>query len=396
MKHAIGFTICLLLSAFPAMGEPPTYSRDVAPIIFENCVSCHREGEIAPMSLSNYQETRPWARSIKRYVSNRTMPPWFANPAHGEFTNNPSLSKKEIATIVKWVKSGAPEGDPANMPKHPEFTQGWQMGEPDAIIELPEVSIPADGNDIFPNVEFSPDIDDSQWLRAIEIRPSNRDVAHHVVIFMSTAGAMSLRDLDILGTWAVGTPPNAYPKGMGRQLRKGQIFTANMHYHPNGTAGKDITRIGLYYGKGKLENEITGRLVGSTFFTIPAGAENHKEVFTFPIRENIRMVSMFPHMHFRGKDMRFTATYPGGRKEILLDVPKYDFDWQLFYYPKTPIDLPAGTKLEIVAHYDNSANNPANPDPTRDVRFGLQSTDEMMFGIFEFIKLGSGGIQGTD
>ena len=204
------------------------------------------------------------------------------------------------------------------------------------------------------------------------------------MIFMNEPNGMRI-GFDVLGTWAVGTPPNIYPQGMGRRLKKGKVLTANMHYHPNGTATTDITRIGLYYGKGELKHEVHGALAGDTNFTIPAGASNHKEVYSFPIRKDMQIISMFPHMHLRGKDMRFTRVSPEGKRDILLDVPKYDFDWQLFYYPSKPIDLPMGSQIEIEAHYDNSDRNPDNPNPSIDVSYGNQSTDEMMFGIFEFI-----------
>jgi hypothetical protein len=383
IMSSLAITLVVSVSTF---ADTPTYSNDVAPILYDKCVNCHREGEIAPMPLMNYEETRPWAKSIRRHVSKRSMPPWFADPAHGAFSNDPTLSKEEIDTIVQWVKGGAPEGDADDLPKLPEFTEGWQHGVPDAIIELPEVKIPADGDDIFPNLMITPEIDESQWLEAIEIRPSNRDVAHHVVIFMNGSNGMQ-DDFDILGTWAVGTAPNEYPKGMGRRLKNGRTLIANMHYHPNGKATTDITRIGLYYGKGELKHEVNGAIKGDTRFTIPAGAENHEENYTWYIPKDVQIISMFPHMHLRGKDMRFTVTYPDGEQKILLDVPEYDFDWQLFYYPEQPINLPKGSKVGILAHYDNSAKNPANPNPDIDVGYGNASTDEMMFGIFEFIDM---------
>ncbi|MFP6583868.1 MAG: thiol-disulfide isomerase [Candidatus Hydrogenedentota bacterium] len=377
--------IFLFLCSFGAHAAQITYTKDIAPILFENCVTCHRAGEVAPMSLRNYDETRPWAKAIKEKVSSREMPPWFADPAHGTFSNDASLTDKEIKAIVKWVNAGAPRGNPKDMPEMPTFTSGWQRGEPDAIIELPTVNIPAEGTDYFPNLSFKAEVDESQWIQAIEIRPSNMDVAHHVVIFMNGFGSGMGNDFNVLGTWALGTAPNVYPKGMGRKLRNGQTLMTNMHYHPNGTATTDTTRIGLYHGEGKLQHEVHAALAGSYSFFIPAGAENHEEIDAWYVEEDIKIISLFPHMHLRGKDMRFTALMDNKRADILLSVPKYDFNWQLFYYPEKPISVPAGSEIEITAHYDNSANNPNNPDPTRNVGFGLQSTDEMMFGIFEYI-----------
>lgn len=374
-----------------------TYTKDIAPILFKNCVTCHRAGEVAPMSLRNYDETRPWAKAIKEKVSSREMPPWFADPAHGSFSNDASLSAKEIKAVVKWVDAGAPRGNPNEMPVMPTFTQGWQRGEPDAIIELPTVNIPAEGSDYFPNLNFKAEVDESQWIQAIEIRPSNMDVAHHVVIFMNGFGGGMGSDFNVLGTWAVGTAANVYPEGMGRKLRNGQTLTTNMHYHPNGTATTDTTRIGLYYGEGELKHEVRAAIAGSYSLYIPAGAENHEESDAWYVEDDIKIISMFPHMHLRGKDMQFAAYTDDKKEDILLSVPQYDFNWQLFYYPTEPISVKAGSEIEILAHYDNSKNNPSNPDPTRNVGFGLQSTDEMMFGIFEYIiDEGDEGIGDTD
>lgn len=381
--------ICVLASTLVTLAADAakvTYSGDVAPILYENCVACHRPGEAAPMSLRNFDETRPWAKSIKDKVAKGEMPPWFADPAHGTFSNDARLTDDEIKTIVSWVDSGAPRGDVKDMPVYPEFTEGWQRGEPDAIIELPEVRIPAEGSDLFPNLFFKAEIDESRWIEAVEIRPSNRDVAHHVVIFLNGFGGGMGADFNVLGTWAVGTAPNVYPDGMGRRLKNGQMLTANMHYHPNGTAATDITRIGLYYGDGDLKNEVDSSIGGSFGLHIPAGEANHKEVESWHVAEDIKVISMFPHMHLRGKAMTFTAVYPDGKRDVLLEVPEYSFDWQLFYYPQEPVSLPAGSEIEITAVWDNSENNPHNPDPTRNVGFGLESTDEMMFGIFEFVK----------
>ena len=367
--------------------ERVTYSRDVAPILFENCASCHRAGEIAPMSLSSYKEARPWAKSIREKVVNREMPPWFADPAHGKFKNDSRLSEAEIATIARWVDQGARRGAAKDMPEFPEFPDGWQMGEPDYIIELPEVTVPASGPDYFPDLSFTAEVPEDEWVNAVEIRPGNREVAHHVVIFM--AGGMGRGsgmggNFGVLGVWAVGSAPNVYPEGMGRRIAPGQRFLTNMHYHPNGTETTDRTRVGLYFGEGELEREIDSTLAGSFTFSIPPGASNHREVSSWYIDQDIKVVSMFPHMHLRGKDMKFTAKYPDGRQEILLSVPEYEFDWQLFYYPEEVISLPAGTTIELEAHWDNSPGNPDNPDPSRTVGFGTSTEDEMMFGLFEY------------
>ena len=362
-----------------------TFARDVAPILDAKCVTCHRPGEVAPMSLRTFDEVRPFARAIKEKVVSRQMPPWFADRSVGAFTNDPSLTDKELATISAWVDAGAPQGNAADTPPQPKFTDGWQLGEPDYIAELPEIQIPATGGDYFPTPSLTLDIPEDHWIRAVEIRPSNREVTHHSVIFSSGNGMGSSGFFDVLAVWAVGTAPAVYPEGEGRWLRKGQRLSTNLHYHPNGTPQVDRTRVGFYYGKGELKKEVTAALAGNLSFVIPPQASHHELRAVYVVDQDISVVSFFPHMHFRGKDMNITATLPDGRQQSLLNVPAYDFNWQLFYYPTAPIHLPRGTRVDIVAHYDNSSGNRNNPDPTRAVTFGEASTDEMMFGLFEFV-----------
>jgi hypothetical protein len=364
-----------------------TFAKDVAPILYSKCISCHRPGEVAPMALRTFDEVRPWARAIKQKVTSRQMPPWFADPAHGTFANDPRLSDQQIDTIARWVDAGAPRGNPADEPKVPAFTEGWQLGEPDYIITLPTVNIPAEGNDYFPTPNLTIDIPEDRWIRALEIRPSNKEVTHHSVLFMAGVpggGPMAASGfVDVLGVWAVGTPPTVYPDGTGRWVRKGQQLRTNLHYHPNGKPQTDQTRVGLYFGKGELKKEVVSAVAGDISFRIPAGAKNHEMRAVYIVDQDMNVVSYFPHMHFRGKDMRLDATFPDGRKQTLLNVPAYDFNWQLYYYPKDPVALPKGTRVDLIAHYDNSADNKANPDPTRDVTFGEQSSDEMLFGVFD-------------
>ncbi len=383
----IGAAMLAFTPAIASGAETVTFNKDVAPILFENCVVCHRPGEVAPMSLRTFEEARPWAKSIKEMVHKRAMPPWFADPAHGDWANDARLSDHEIETIVAWADQGAKEGDPSDLPPIPEFTDGWQLGTPDHIITLPEVDIPATGDDYFPDLEVKMDVPERRWVRAVEVRPGNREVNHHVVLFSNRGGGMGGgRGLfDVLAVWAVGSPPLTYPEGMGRWVEPGDNLTTNMHYHTNGTPQKDQTQIGLYYGEGELEKEISAALAGTFTFEIPAGAKNHQVKSSYIIDQDVKAVSFFPHMHLRGQNMSLTAYYPDGRNEVLLNIPKWDFNWQLFYFPEESVFLPMGTRVDIVAHYDNSTNNPFNPDPNRNVRFGLQSTDEMMFGMFEFV-----------
>lgn len=337
------------------------------------------------MPLRTFDEVRPWARSIKQKVASRQMPPWFADPAHGTFANDARLTTAQIDTIARWVDAGAPRGNPSDAPRPREFTDGWQLGEPDYIITLPTVEIPAEGKDYFPTPNLTLDIPEDRWIRAVEIRPSNREVTHHSVLFTTGGLAAASGFFDVLAVWAVGTPPTVYPEGMGRWLRKGQQLRTNLHYHPNGKPGIDQTRVGVYWGRGELKKEVTAALAGNVTFQIPPNVKRHELRAVHIVDQDISIVSYFPHMHLRGKDMSMTATFPDGRKKTLLSVPQYDFNWQLFYYPKDRVALPRGTRVDIVAHYDNSADNPTNPDPNRTVTFGEASTAEMMFGMFEFI-----------
>jgi len=395
MRRAVSAAAALVVGVFALRGfstgvkaeadAPVTFTKDVAPILHARCASCHRPGEVAPMSLLTYDDARPWVRSIRAKVVARQMPPWFADPAVGSFANDARLTDTEIATLTRWVDAGAPRGDDNDMPALPRFTEGWQLGEPDYVINLPEVQIPAAGGDYFPTPNVAVDIPEDHWIRAIEIRPSNRVVTHHSVIFSTNASLLNPNGfVDVLGVWAVGTPPTVYPEGTGRWVRKGQQLRTNLHYHPNGTAQVDRTRIGLYFGKGELKKEVIAGVAGDVLFTIPPGAMNHELRAVYPVDQDITLISLFPHMHLRGKDMTMTATFPDGHRETLLTVPAYDFNWQLFYYPKTQIRLPAGSRVDLIAHYDNSATNKSNPDPTKAVRFGEASTAEMMFGMFEF------------
>ncbi|MCY3965015.1 MAG: thiol-disulfide isomerase [Acidobacteria bacterium] len=409
MRTGVVVAGCLVAAgpAAAAADGATVFSTDVAPILMRHCVGCHRPGEIAPMSLLTYREARPWARSIQRVVSSGRMPPWFANPEHGKWANDARLSPEEIETIVAWVEGGAKPGDPARMPEQPRFRDGWQLGEPDYVIELPPVTVPATGPDLAPTQLVRLDIPERRWVRAVEFQPGDRTVNHHQIAFMGGFGGMGAGnsqerpdgerrgkapgvDVKIFAVWAAGAAPTVFPDGAGRWVDPGTLLLLNQHYHPNGDSERtDRTRIGLFFGEGPLEIEVEAILAGRMDFTIPAGAPDHRIVAHHELGADSRIVSYFAHMHMRGRAMSFTAVYPDGSREILLDVPEYDFDWQLFYYPEAPKVLPAGSVVEVVARYDNSATNPRNPDPTLDIGFGFHSTDEMMVGIFELIEVAS-------
>ncbi len=368
-------------------GSTPTFTKDVAPIFFQRCVECHRPGEIAPMSLLGYDEARPWAKSIAQKVAARDMPPWKADPAHGKFSNDAHLTDKEIETIVSWANAGAPRGQDADMPAAPVFSEGWRLGEPDYIVDLDAIDVPAEGPDFFPNIDVTLDLPEDRWVRAVEIRPGNRQVLHHLVSFLGTGGSSPTAIPDFLAVWAVGTPPAVYPEGTGRKVSKNANLRMNMHYHTNGTATTDKSRVGFYFADVEPKKAINGQFAGSVNFRVPANEDDYRVDARYLVDEDIKVISFFPHMHTRGKSMKYTATFPGGKQEVLLHVPEYDFNWQWFYYPEVPVTLPEGTILDIEAHYDNSSGNPNNPDPSKDVVFGEDTHSEMMFGAFEFIPV---------
>lgn len=390
LAHWIFVILFLSLTAYGA--SKPTYSKDVAPILNENCVSCHRPGQIAPMSLLNYAEVRPWAKSMARQVHERTMPPWHADPEYGDFENDRSLSKDEIETIVTWAEQGAKEGDPKDAPPSPTFNpSGWTLGEPDLIVTFERVSIPADGRDQFRDLVAPTGMKEDAWVTAVEFMPGDRSVVHHVILWQ---GRKNQQD-GWIGAWGAGSNPMKFHKGTGRLLRKGVPVIADIHYHPSGEHALDQTRIGLHFADSRkdIDSELINLWVINQRFLIPPGARNHEVTSSHTFSSPSTILSLFPHMHYRGKDFSYTLTYPNGESKKLLQVSNYDFNWQTGYRLKKPLTVPGGTRIDCVAHFDNSTGNPDNPDPTRAVHFGNESYDEMMIGFVDYIP-DDGGMGG--
>ena len=382
--------------AISVSGAAPTFSKDVAPIFYANCVSCHRPGEIAPMSLQTFQEIRPWAKSIREKVVQRVMPPWHADPNIGHWTNDNRLSQKEIDTIVAWVDGGVKEGNPKDLPALPKFASGWQIGEPDAVFKMPqEFTVPAKG--VVPYTYFTvpTNFKEDRYIEAMEARAGALPVVHHIVIYIREPNAKRAQKLDIgeglLGALSPGMTPFRAQPGTAKLIKAGSSLLFQMHYTPNGTETKDLSMVGLKFAKQPVAKVISTTAAWEARFEIPAGAENHEIKASNEITQDIDIISFMPHMHLRGKDYLYRAIYPDGRTEVLLSVPKYDFGWQVYYYPKKPIRVPKGTRIETVAHYDNSSRNPKNPDPTKAVRFGEQTWDEMMNGFFDYTPVNESG-----
>ncbi len=365
---------------------PVTYSKDVAPIFYKNCAECHRPGEVAPFSVMSYKELRPWAKSIREKVVSKEMPPWHADPNHGEWRNDRRLTQQQIETITAWVNGGAVEGDPKDLPPAPKFVEGWSNGKPDETFSIPEQSIPASGVIKYQYFSVDTNFKEDHWVQAAEIRSTGRAAIHHVIVFISDPNNPARGDSDLLAGFAPGEQPTHFQPGMAKKVPAGAKLRFQMHYTPNGEPTKDVTTIGLIYAKEPPKHQALTRPVLNTGFVIPAGASNHEVKSNYTFREDTRIISFMPHMHLRGKDFEVKAFYPDGSSKILLSVPKYDFSWQTYYVPKEWVAIPKGTKIECTAHFDNSTNNKFNPDPTKDVRWGDQTWEEMMIGWLTYFN----------
>lgn len=398
-----------------------TYTKDVAAILYKNCATCHRPGEIAPMSLLSYKEVRPWARSIREVVAERRMPPWLADPHYGEFSNDRRLSQKEIDTIVGWVDSGAKEGDAKDLPAAPSFADvGWKFGKPDVVLSMTvEASVPSDGVVAYRHFVVPTNFTEDKYVQYAEIKRGDATVVHHVIVSvrepgqgpLPPAGELNLgaaanregeaRTLQqapgqgsgqvrtnnpdgmLLG-WAPGMSPLILKPGQAKLIKKGSVLIFQMHYTTNGQASTDRTSIGLYFAKGPIEKRVITTGAAARNLVIPAGDPSYESKASFTFKEDAHIVSFMPHMHVRGKDFEYTLTYPDGTSKVLLKVPRYDFNWQLNYFLKEPVAAPKGSRVDCVAHHDNSERNKFNPDPSKEVRWGPQTWEEMMIGWFDY------------
>lgn len=372
-----------LLAARPDAG--PTYHADASRILQENCVGCHRDGGIGPFPLTSWEDVGPKATLIGMVVSEGRMPPWFASPEHGEWANDRRLPEAQKARLLEWIAAGAPEGDPGDAPPPREFPGGWQLGEePDVVIPIPEVQhVPAEGVVDYRYVYVKTDFPEDRWIRKAELRPTGGDVAHHAIVFQS--GPDDENRGPWLAAWAPGVPPSEFPEGTGKLLPAGGWLEFQLHYTTMGRPGTDRTELALVFADEVPERRVWTRAVGTTDFEIPAGAPNHEVVAELEVDRAGEILTFLPHMHYLGKAFRYELVHPDGTEEVLLDVPAYDFDWQLAYVPKEPVRLEPGMVLRGRAWYDNSADNPRNPDPEAPVRFGEQSFEEMMFGFFDWV-----------
>ncbi len=365
-----------------------TYSEHVSRILQDKCVNCHRPGEIAPFSLLEYDEVAGWADMIQEVVNENRMPPWHADPAHGTFKNDIRLSASEKDMINRWVDGGVAQGDLKLLPEPRQFAEGWQIGEPDVVIAMSEEGfrVPATGTVEYQYFVVPTNFKEDRWIDAAEIRIGNRAVVHHVIVGINDEDGSPHGGVDSewIAACAPGSPPLQLPEGYAKLIPAGSELVFQMHYTPNGTAQEDISCIGFKFVDPKAVKKVVGtQEVIQERFRIPAGAENHKVVARKQIRHDAIMLTLFPHMHLRGKAFRYEAKYLDGTTEILLDVPQYDFNWQNSYIFAEPKRLPKGTWVICTAHFDNSKGNIANPDPTKVVRWGDQTYEEMMIGYFD-------------
>ncbi len=366
------------------------YSKHISRLLQKRCVSCHREGEIAPFSLTDYDEVVGWAEMIREVVNENRMPPWHANPEHGDFSNDSSLTPEEKQMLNTWVDNGAPKGDPNDLPELIKYTDGWQIGEPDVVFAMSKkpYRVPATGTIDYEYFVVETGFKEDKYISAAEIRIGNRSVVHHVIVAQDDEAQRphGAPDSEWITACAPGSPPLQLPDGFAKVIPAGAKLIFQMHYTPNGTAAEDISSVGFkFVEKDKVKKIVATLEIKNRKFKIPAGAGNHEVRAIKRMPADVLLLTLFPHMHLRGKSFKYIAKYPGpdGNTEILLDVPQYDFNWQNGYQLKTPKLLPKGTIIECVAHFDNSTKNIANPDPTEVVRWGDQTWEEMMIGYMD-------------
>lgn len=366
---------------------PVTFAEHVAPILQQKCQTCHRPGQVAGFSLLTYDQARRWRRGIKEVVLDRRMPPWHADPRHGEFANDRGLSPTQRATLVAWVDQETPLGDPARMPEPRSFPEGWTIGEPDIVLTMREAfTVPAEGVLSYQKFRVPTNFGKDVWLQALEARPGDRRVVHHVCVFLETKipNEEGRAERPELVCYAPGDMPSVFPLGTAKRIPNGATLVFEVHYTTMGQQRTDQSSVGMIFAREPVRRKAVTKGIADKTLAIPPGAENYesRSSFTFPF--DARLLSLSPHMHYRGKDFRYTAIYPDGRREDLLSVPAYDFAWQSVYRLKEPKAMPRGTRIECLAHFDNSENNPKNPDPKALVRWGEQTWDEMMIGYIDY------------
>jgi hypothetical protein len=403
----------LVVSASGAATVPPqvTFTRDVAPILEKNCQACHRPGEAAPFSLLTYQQARPWAKAMKEAVRLKKMPPWFADPHYGKFSNDHSLAAKDVDAIAAWADAGAPEGDPKDLPAPLSFVEGWSIPKPDVVFQPPQAfEIPASGTIEYQKIIVPSGFTEDKWVQFAEARPGDRARIHHMILYVREPGSHWLKEAkpgvffvapkpaenenvdtsalpsDFLVGYAPGQPPEILPPGQAKLIKAGSDLVLEIHYTTNGAPATDHgSKFGLVFARVAPKERVLTLSATNGTFKIPPGDPNYRVDAEFQLGTTVKLAGLHPHMHGRGKDFEYRIVYPNGESQTLLRVPRYNWHWQLWYNLAEPIVLPKGAKIECTAHFDNSPNNPDNADPTKEVSWGDQSWDEMMVGFFNLV-----------
>jgi cytochrome c553 len=395
-----------------------TYAEHVAPILNNNCVKCHRTGENAPFSLEGYANAKRYSDMIALATSKKRMPPWKVLPGDVDFRDDAHLSDEAIATLATWAEAGAPRGDSSKEPATPKFQSGWANGTPDMIWEMPyEHTLSAEGDDEYWNFVYSPKITEPTWISGIDVQPGNKNIVHHVIVFLdekgqgkklaqgsrgdgklgyrSSGGGVGFNPDGALGGWAPGAHGHLLPSDAGFLLKPGTDVIIQLHYNKSGKPEKDKTQIAVYTNKSKPQHSVELAFIPNPLIAIKPGLANQKFTQNLPLpaqvggkKVNFRFYNLMPHMHLLGKEMKATAVLPNGSEKTLIDLKDWDFNWQLIYTPVKPIDLPGGTKIRIEAVYDNSTDNPFQPnDPPKWVRWGEETDDEMMLLVAAFTMI---------
>lgn len=378
-----------------AQAAPLTYHSRVSRIVQNHCQECHRAGGVAPFALETYAEVASHAGMVRKQVEKGAMPPWFAVPTHpgpSPWANDRTLSARDKQDLLAWIESGKAEGDPADAPKPRQFPKDWQIGIPDLVVSIPEpIEVKATGTMPYQNIFVETKFTEPRWVRAIEMRPTAREVVHHALVYVVPPERLEKArkkggDTGEGNFFAVYVPGNNvldFPEGFAKLIPAGATLHFQIHYTPNGTATRDQTALGLVFAKTPPRHEVRVAAV-SAKLDIPPGDPNYEARGKVPVPFDAKLLSFMPHMHLRGKAYRYELELPNHERTEVLNVPRYDFNWQLQYRLREPLDAPAGSFLRGTAHYDNSTNNPANPDPTQRVKWGKQTDEEMMLGYFEY------------
>jgi peroxiredoxin/mono/diheme cytochrome c family protein len=366
---------------------PVTYSSHVAEIVQNKCASCHRPGQVGPFSLLTYDDARKHSAMIKEVVAERRMPPWHADPRFGHFANDRSLSARDRAVLLSWVDQGTPLGDPAKIPAPRKFQEGWTIGKPDMVFELPETYyVPAQGVVSYVHFKVPTGFTEDRWVQAAEAVPGDRSVVHHIVVYLLDSrrppGGGRPKPIHFCG-YAPGEMPSVYPDGTAKKIPVGYDLLFQVHYTPNGRVRSDRSKVGLVFAKGEPKRQAFTLGIANPDLLIPANADNVAVASSFELPAEARLLSFLPHMHLRGKDFRYSVTRPGQKTEVVLSVPAYDFGWQTYYSLAEPLVLPKGSRIDCLAHFDNSTGNPFNPNPNQLVKWGEQTFEEMMIGYID-------------